>query len=148
MNQVNLIGRLTKDPNVRYANETSTAIARFSIAIDRGKDRSGNPLGADFPNIICFGRTAENMERYCKKGMLVGIVGRIQTGSYEDREGKRVYTTDVIAERVEFLSRSTEETPDRTAAENRNVKPGPDDFADDDLRVFRKMTDDDIPFGG
>ena len=102
MNVVTLIGRLTSDPEVRYISDTQTAVARFSVAISRGKDKDGNDKGADFPNVIVFGKQAENCERYLSKGKLVGIEGRIQTGSYE-KDGRKVYTTDVIANRVEFL---------------------------------------------
>ena len=103
MNSVALIGRLTKDPEVRYISENQTAVATFSIAINRGKDKNGQDRGADFPRVTVFGRQAENCERYLAKGRLVGVQGHIQTGSYKDKDGKNVYTTDVIAERVEFL---------------------------------------------
>lgn len=104
MNSVNLIGRLTRDPECRYA-QSGTAIARFAIAIDR-RDKEG---GADFPNIVCFGKTAENVEKYIGKGRLVGVTGRLQTGSYDKKDGTRVYTTDVIADRVEFLDRGDQQ---------------------------------------
>ncbi|MEG0919321.1 MAG: single-stranded DNA-binding protein [Anaerovoracaceae bacterium] len=102
MNVVTLIGRLTRDPEVRYT-ESQMAIARFSIAIDRGKDRNGESRGADFPNIVVFGKQAENCERFLQKGRQVGVQGRIQTGSYVNKDGNKVYTTEVIADRVEFL---------------------------------------------
>lgn len=99
MNLVTLTGRLTRDPEMRYTADTQTAVTRFSIAIDRpGKDK-----GADYPNITVFGKQAENCEKYLKKGRLVGIQGRLQTGSYERSDGSKVYTTDVVADRVEFL---------------------------------------------
>ena len=101
-NAVFLIGRLTKDPQISYISDTQTAVARFSVAISRGKDKDGNDKGADFPNVVVFGKQAENCERYLSKGKLVGIEGRLQTGSYE-KDGRKVYTTDVIANRVEFL---------------------------------------------
>lgn len=100
MNTVLLIGRLTKDPVVNTS--TDIAVGRFSIAIDRGKDKSGNSRGADFPNIVCFGKTAELVEKYLGKGRLVAIIGKIQTGKYE-KDGKTIYTTEVLADRVEFL---------------------------------------------
>ena len=102
MNSVHIIGRLTKDPQISYISDTQTAVARFSVAISRGKDKDGNDKGADFPNVVVFGKQAENCERYLSKGKLVGIEGRLQTGSYE-KDGRKVYTTDVIANRVEFL---------------------------------------------
>ncbi len=122
MNSVQLIGRLTREPQVTYKEDRSISFARFSIAIDRGKDK-----GADFPNIVCFGKTAELVDKYVHKGKLVGITGRIQTGSYE-KDGSKVYTTDVVADRVEFLSRE-ENTPDEPASEG-----------------FTQLDMDDIPF--
>lgn len=103
MNSVNLIGRMTRDPELRYTAESQMAVCRFSIAIDRGKDCEGNDKGTDFPNIVVFGKTAESCEKYLAKGRKVGIIGHIQTGSYTNKEGAKVYTTDVIADRVEFI---------------------------------------------
>ena len=102
MNNVVLIGRLTKDPQIRYTSGSNTAVASFTIAIDRPA-RQGEQKQADFPRIIVFGRQAESCEKYLEKGMRVGISGRIQTGSYQNRNGDTVYTTDVVANRVEFL---------------------------------------------
>ncbi|MBE5035688.1 single-stranded DNA-binding protein [Gallibacter intestinalis] len=101
MNSVVLIGRLTRDPEVRYT-ESQLAVARFSIAINRVPGRDGQDRGADFPNIVVFGKQAENCERFLTKGRQVAIQGHIQTGSYE-KDGRKVYTTDVVADRVEFL---------------------------------------------
>lgn len=100
MNSVQLIGRLTKDPEVRYSND-GMAIATFTVAIDR--PTKGEQKQADFPRVKVFGKQAENCEKYIAKGLLVGIQGRIQTGSYTNRNGDKVYTTDVIADRVEYL---------------------------------------------
>lgn len=108
MNSVQIIGRLTKDPQVSYISDTQTAVARFSIAINRGKDKDGNDKGADFPSVVVFGRQAENCERYLSKGKLVGIEGRLQTGAYK-KDGRTIYTTDVIASRVEFLEWDSKE---------------------------------------
>ncbi len=137
MNSVCLIGRLTRDPDIRYGAESQTAVARFSIAIDRGRDRGGEKQ-TDFPSIVCFGKTAELVEKYMHKGRLVGIQGRIQTGSYVNKEGQRVYTTDVVADRVEFLDWSDRGEGGGDRSEDR-------DF-DDIPAGFSKLTDDDIPF--
>lgn len=102
MNNVVLIGRLTRDPEVRYISESQMAVATFTLAIDRPV-RSGQEKKTDFPRITVFGRQAENCERFLAKGRLVGVQGRIQTGSYTNRDGQTVYTTDVVADRVEFL---------------------------------------------
>jgi len=100
MNSVQLIGRLTKDPIVRWTNDM--AIATFTMAIDRPPKKDGTKE-TDFPRITVFGRQAENCEKFIGKGSLIGIQGRIQTGSYTNKNGDKVYTTDVIADRVEFL---------------------------------------------
>lgn len=102
MNTVNLIGNLTKDPDVRYST-SQTAIARFSIAINRPKDKNGNEQ-TDYPSCIAFGKTAEIIEKYCRKGNKIGITGRIQTGSYQAQDGHTVYTTDVVVERLDLLT--------------------------------------------
>lgn len=101
MNQVILTGRLTRDIELKFG-ESGKAMAKFNIAISRGKDKDGNDLGADFPSIVCFGKTAELADKYLGKGKMVGVVGHIKTGSYE-KDGARIYTTDVIADRLEFL---------------------------------------------
>lgn len=102
MNSVVLIGRLTKDPQVRYTSGSQMAVASFTLAIDRPV-RNGGERQADFPRIVVFGRQAETCEKYLAKGRLVAVSGRIQTGSYQNQKGDTVYTTDVVANRVEFL---------------------------------------------
>lgn len=111
MNSVNLVGRLTRDPEVRYtAGENATAVAKFAIAVDRPTQGEKK---ADFPNIVVFGRQAENCEKYLSKGRQVAIHGRIQTGKYEDKDGRTVYTTEVVANSVEFIgSKSDAEKPE------------------------------------
>ncbi|SFE65608.1 single-strand DNA-binding protein [Peptostreptococcaceae bacterium pGA-8] len=102
MNSVVLIGRLTRDPELRYTPSTQMAVATFSIAIDRPV-RAGGEKQTDFPRVTVFGKQAENCERFLAKGRLVGVQGRLQTGSYQNKNGDTVYTTDVVADRVEFL---------------------------------------------
>ena len=102
MNSVVLIGRLTRDPEVRYTAGTQMAVATFTVAIDRPA-KAGAERQTDFPRVTVFGKQAENCEKFLTKGRLVGIQGRLQTGSYDDKNGNKVYTTDVIADRVEFL---------------------------------------------
>ena len=103
MNNVLLVGRLTKDPVVQQSGKGNN-YCMFSIAVDRGKNKNGEDLGADFPSIVCFGKTAENLGKYCKKGQLLSVEGRINTGSYE-KDGKTYYTERVMAQRVQFLAR-------------------------------------------
>lgn len=102
MNNVVLIGRLTRDPELNYTSNSQTAVAHFTLAVDRPYQQ-GRERQADFIRITVFGRQAETCDRYLSKGRQVAVRGRIQTGSYKNREGQTVYTTDVIADRVEFL---------------------------------------------
>lgn len=116
MNQVVLIGRLTKDPAVRYTTgQKPVAVARFSIAVER-PIRAGSEKQADFPNIVVFGRQAENCEQFLKKGRLVGISGRIQTGRYAKKEGDMVYITEVYANKVEFLDWENQQSEDNASS--------------------------------
>ena len=100
MNKVLLIGRLTRDPEIRYTQQNNTAIARYTLAVDRMVKNSEQ--SADFIRCVCFGKTAEFAEKYFYKGIKIAITGRIQTGSYTDQEGKTVYTTDIAVENQEF----------------------------------------------
>ena len=109
MNKCFFMGRLTKDPEVRQA--TNTYVARFSIAVDRRYKKDGEPT-ADFISCVAFGKTAEFIEKYFKKGMKIALEGRLQTGSYTNKENQKVYTTDVIVEVVEFAE-------SKQASENR-----------------------------
>ncbi|MDY3918296.1 MAG: single-stranded DNA-binding protein [Candidatus Limivivens sp.] len=102
MNKVILMGRLTRDPDVRYsAGENATAVARYTLAVDRRFRRDGENT-ADFIGCVAFGRSAEFAEKYFRQGLKVIVTGRIQTGSYTNRDGQKVYTTDVVVEDQEF----------------------------------------------
>lgn len=135
MNQVCLIGRLTRNPEVRYTTGTQMAVAVFTLAIDRGKDKNGEDMGADFPRVTVFGKQAENCERYLAKGCRVAVQGKIQTGSYEDKNGQKVFTTDVIAQRVEFID-FKEKTPQSANQSAWNDNPP----------GYSSLSEDDIPF--
>lgn len=113
MNKVILMGRLTRDPDVRYSNgENVTAVARFTLAVDRRfARRDGDQQTADFIGCVAFGRNAEFIEKYFRQGMRVTICGRIQTGSYTNRDGNKVYTTDVVVEEQEFAEGKNAERP-------------------------------------
>lgn len=104
MNSCVLIGRVCNEISVRYTAGTQMAVATFTVAIDRPRKADAEKQ-TDFPRVIVFGKQAENCERFIGKGSLVGIHGRIQTGSYTNKDGATVYTTDVVADRVEFLDR-------------------------------------------
>ncbi|MCD7866830.1 MAG: single-stranded DNA-binding protein [Clostridiales bacterium] len=102
MNKVMLMGRLTRDPEIRYSQgESPVAIGRFTLAVDRKYKKDGE-ANADFVNCLSFGKTAEFAEKYFHKGIKIAITGRIQTGSYTNRDGQKVYTTDVVVEEQEF----------------------------------------------
>lgn len=137
MNSVQLVGRFTRDPEVRYTDGGST-IARFSLAVDR-RYKSENGPTADFPNCVAFGRAAEFIEKYFRKGMRMGCQGRIQTGSYTNNDGQKVYTTDVVVESCEFVESKASQQPE----ENNNG------FGPADENGFMNIPDDideELPF--
>ena len=112
MNKTILMGRLTRDPEVRYsANDSGMAIVRYTLAVDRRRAAGNDGQSADFINCVAFGKTGEFAEKYFRKGMKILITGRIQTGSYTNQEGQRIYTTEVIVEDQEFAEskRASEE---------------------------------------
>lgn len=135
MNSVQLVGRLTRDPEIRYADGGS-AVARFSLAVDR-RYKSENGPTADFPNCVAFGRTAEFIEKYFRKGMRMGCQGRIQTGSYTNNDGQKVYTTDVVVESCEFVeakaSQQSEENNDGFGPADKNGFMNIPDDIDEEL---------------
>ena len=146
MNRVILMGRLTRDAEIRYSQgESSTAIARFSLAVDRRFRREGDEQTADFINCVAFGRTAEFMERFGCKGTKFVAEGRIQTGSYTNKGGQRVYTTDVVVESVEFAeSKSAASGSDGgfTPAD----RPSPSQAAGDGFMNIPDGIDEELPF--
>ena len=101
MNKIVLTGRLVRDPEIRYTQQTNTAVARYTLAVDRMYKREGEPQ-ADFLRCVAFGKTAEFAEQYLQQGIKIAVTGRIQTGSYTNRDGQKVYTTDVVVESQEF----------------------------------------------
>lgn len=151
MNKVILMGRLTRDPEVRYSqNDTSMAIARFSLAVDRRRNsNSGDGQTADFINIVAFGKLGEFAEKYLHKGTKVTMSGRIQTGSYTNKDGVKVYTTDVIAEDIEFAESKGSQSeggnynyPDNSAPAG-NAAPTP---ASDGFMNIPDGIDEELPF--
>lgn len=144
MNSVVLIGRLTRDPELRYTAGTQMAVATFSVAIDRPV-RAGGEKQTDFPRVTVFGKQAENCEKFLAKGRLVGVQGRLQTGSYTNKDGITVYTTDVVADRVEFL-----EWGDRPqggySQGGASSQGGSQNFGADAAPAGFSAIDEDIPF--
>ena len=146
MNKVILMGRLTRDAEIRYSQgESSTAIARFSLAVDRRFRRDNDEQTADFINCVAFGRTAEFLERFGRKGTKFVLEGRIQTGSYTNKDGQRVYTTDVVAENVEFA-----ESKSNSSAGNdfggAPSAPSPSGAAGDGFMNIPEGIDEELPF--
>lgn len=131
MNNVSLVGRLTRDPEIKVS-ASGSSYARFAIAVDRRKKDDG----ADFINIIAFGKTSEFIEKYFRKGNRIGINGRIQTGSYDGKDGKKVYTFDVIADNVEFVE-------SKSASGNASATPA---NADGFVNIPDGVMDDGLPF--
>jgi single-strand DNA-binding protein len=154
INRVLLVGRLTKDPELRYTS-SGVAMARFTLAINRTFKSEGQP-DADFINIIVWRKQAENTANFLKKGSLAGVEGRIQTGSYEGQNGKRVYTTDVVADSVQFLEpkngQATQnngttgepQTNNQQTNQSNYTRVDEDPFANSSGPI--EVQDDDLPF--
>ena len=147
MNKVILMGRLTRDPEVRYSQgENATAVARYSLAVDRRFRREGEPT-ADFINCVAFGRAAEFAERYLRQGTKIAITGRIQTGSYTNRDGVKVYTTDIVVEEQEFAE-SKAAGGASTPSNNYQASPAPSPSTDigDGFMNIPDGIDEELPF--
>ena len=143
MNKVMLVGRLTRDPELRYSTgENATATARFSVAVNRRFKNSEGNYDADFINCVAFGKSAEFVEKYFKKGMAIGLTGRIQTGSYTNKDGQKVYTTDVVVEETEFV-----ESKGASSADNsNNSRPAPSAANNNDFMSIPDGVDEELPF--
>ena len=143
MNKVILMGRLTRDPEVRYTSTNNTLVATFSLAVNRRFARQGEERQADFINIVAWDKTGEFCSKYFKKGMQVGVIGRIQTRNYDDKDGKKVYVTEVIAEETYFADSKRE-----GEVSGANPFSGADApfSATDSQSDFTPVTDDDLPF--
>ena len=144
MNKVILMGRLTRDPEVRYsAGENALAIARYTLAVDRRFRRDGE-ANADFINCVSFGRTAEFAEKYFRQGLKIAVTGRIQTGSYTNKDGQKVYTTDVVVEECEFAESKN------AAGDNSGFtpsdRPSPSSAAGDGFMNIPDGIDEELPF--
>lgn len=137
MNKVILMGRLTRDPEIRYSQgESQTAIARFSLAVDRRYKREGEPE-ADFFNCTAFGKNAEVVERYMHKGIKIVVVGRIQNDNYTNRDGQQVYSVRIIVDEMEFAEKKSDSSPAGGRAKSDTSEDGfmniPDDVNDEGL---------------
>ncbi|MBO5426209.1 MAG: single-stranded DNA-binding protein [Lachnospiraceae bacterium] len=146
MNKVILMGRLTRDPEVRYSQGAEPlAIARYTLAVDRRgrRDASGSDQTADFIQCVSFGRTAEFAEKYLKQGTKMLITGRIQTGSYTNQEGKKVYTTEVVVEEQEFAESKANATQGGFPQADR---PAPASASADGFMSIPEGIENDLPF--
>ena len=145
MNKVILMGRLTRDPEIRYSQgENSTAVARFTLAVDRRFKRQNDDQTADFINCVAFGKTAEFAERYLHQGTKVVGCGRIQTGSYTNKDGQRVYTTDVVLDEVEFAE--SKNASQQNGDFQQNQRPEPSQAAADGFMNIPDGLEEELPF--
>ena len=149
MNKAILIGRLTRDPEVRYSQgENSTAIARFTLAVDRRFKRAGETSEADFIGCVAFGKQAEFVERYFKQGMKMVLSGRIQTGSYTNKDRQKVYTTDIVAEDIEFAESkgNSDNSGYSQGGYQKEFRPEPSSAMGDGFMNIPDGIDEELPF--
>ena len=145
MNKAVLVGRLTRDPEVRYSQgDNATAVARYTVAVDRRFKRDGEPT-ADFIPCVVFGRSAEFAEKYFRQGMRVSVSGRIQTGSYTNKDGMKVYTTEVIVEEQEFAE-SKAASAEHAATFAPADRPSPSNAVSDGFMNIPDGIDEELPF--
>ena len=138
MNKVVLIGRLTKDPELKFTPGTGTAVVSCTMAVDRRMPNKDGQREADFINIVVWGKQAENLANYMSKGKMIGVSGRIQVRSYDAKDGTKRYVTEVVAEEVKFLDKGN----GRTSGENSSGPGDNFDYGDD----MTPVDDGDIPF--
>ena len=162
MNKVILMGRLTRDAEIRYSQgESATAIARFSLAVDRRFRRDGDDQNTDFINCVAFGRQGEFAEKYLKQGTKIVISGRIQTGSYTNRDGVKVYTTDVVVEEQDFAESKAAASsytggyqqqggyanaPEPQVAPAPTSRPAPSEAVSDGFMTIPEGIEEELPF--
>ena len=141
MNKIVLVGRLTRDPELR-STTAGFSTASFTVAVNRNFKNANGEYEADFPNCIAFGKTAEFVEKYFKKGDAIGITGRLQTGSYTNKNGDKVYTTDVVIDTVEFVSGGKSTAVDNTKS---SAKVAPNSKKREEPE-YEESDDDEYPF--
>ena len=145
MNKVILMGRLTRDPEVRYSQgENASAFARYTLAVDRRFKRDGEPT-ADFINCVAFGRNAEFAERYLRQGLKIAVVGQIRTGSYTNKDGVKVYTTDVVVDEHEFAESKSVSDANRGGYQP-SPSPAPSADIGDGFMNIPDGIDEELPF--
>lgn len=147
INRVMICGNLVRDPEIRYESKTQKAVARITVALDRGKTSDGVDKGADYPQAVFWGKLAEMIEKYCSKGMMVAIEGKLRTGSYTGRDGLKRYTTEIAGDRIDFFRKRDEAAA--KAADHPDAPHAVDMTGDDGWSSQQGMDflqDDDIPF--
>jgi single-strand DNA-binding protein len=146
MNKVILMGRLTRDPEVRYTQgDNASAVARFSLAVDRRFKKDGEQT-ADFINCVAFGKTGEFIEKYGRKGTKFVVEGRIQTGSYTNKDGQKVYTTDVVVEQVEFAESKAASGQNGNQSSSAPTRPEPASADSNGFMNIPDSIDEELPF--
>ena len=148
MNEVFLSGRLGRDPELRYT-QSQMSVCNINLAVDRNLSREQRDAGkqdVDWIRVTVFGKQAENCEKYLTKGSKIIVHGRIQTGSYADKDGKKVFTIDVIANRVEFTSFGQQGQQNHGGSKNYSTSPMPDDYPQEVQEGFEMIDEDDVPF--
>lgn len=145
MNKVILMGRLTRDAEIRYSQgENAMAIARCTLAVDRRGKKDGQQQTADFISCVAFNKTAEFLEKFGHKGTKFVLEGRIQTGSYTNKDGQKVYTTDVVVESIEFAE--SKSSGNSAAGQGENTQPEPSPAGDDGFMNIPDGIDEELPF--
>ena len=144
MNKVILMGRLTRDPEVRYTQTNNTLVASFSLAVNRRFTREGDTQTADFINIVAWGKTGEFCSKYFKKGQQVGIIGRLQTRTWEDNQGQKRYVTEVIAEETYFADSKRDSYQEGSFDNAFGAEPQVTNSGD--TSDFEVSSGDDLPF--
>lgn len=147
MNKVILMGRLTRDPEIRYANnENNTCIANYTLAVDRRFKRQGDEQTADFIRCVAMGRGGEFAEKYLHQGIKIVVEGRIQTGSYTNKDGQRVYTTDVMVESQEFAESKTASGQNGNQSSFAPTRPEPASAGSDGFMNIPEAIEEELPF--
>ncbi len=147
MNKVILVGRLCRDPEIRYSQQgdEQMAVARYTLAVDR-RYKKDNEQSADFISCVAFGRSAEFADKYLKQGTKICVCGRIQTGSYTNRDGNKVYTTDVVVEEQEFAESKNTAGSDGSSSRQQTTSPAPDPREASGFMSIPEGIEDDLPF--
>lgn len=147
MNKVILMGRLTRDPEIRYAqNENNTCIANYTLAVDRKYKRQGDEQTADFIRCVAMGKGGEFAEKYLHQGTKIVVEGRIQTGSYTNKDGQRVYTTDVMVESQEFAESKAASQQNGNSQPSAPSRPEPTQASNDRFMNIPDAIDEELPF--